>query len=378
MNINPISRLIRFGILAFDILVAAGLLLSAYGGAIDPNKSVWPQIFGMTFPAWIILMLVMVPVSFIIWRKSALLPTAALLIAMPAILTISPLHIGGALSQSERASSFSVMTYNVYGFVDHEFESDDSGGKGAKESRSLQQIIDTQPDIVCMQEGYNPNYRFKLQMDTINKIYPYSNFIPEGGEIIFSKYPFKIVPTPQPAWHTAHYSAYELDVDGHPLLVVNCHLQSIGLTPDDKALYRELTDKRIESPTRSELSKVKNSILSKLAVAFKLRAEQARHIRQFLEEHPGNAILVGDFNDVQGNYAYRCICSAGMRDAYADSGFGPTITYIDNRFYFHIDQIFYRGDMRAVDIVRGDIKSSDHYPMTATFVWNASDISHTD
>ncbi len=378
MNINPISRLIRFGILAFDILVAAGLLLSAYGGAIDPNKSVWPQIFGMTFPAWIILMLVMVPVSFIIWRKSALLPTAALLIAMPAILTISPLHIGGALSQSERASSFSVMTYNVYGFVDHEFESDDSGGKGAKESRSLQQIIDTQPDIVCMQEGYNPNYRFKLQMDTINKIYPYSNFIPEGGEIIFSKYPFKIVPTPQPAWHTAHYSAYELDVDGHPLLVVNCHLQSIGLTPDDKALYRELTDKRIESPTRSELSKVKNSILSKLAIAFKLRAEQARHIRQFLEEHPGNAILVGDFNDVQGNYAYRCICSAGMRDAYADSGFGPTITYIDNRFYFHIDQIFYRGDMRAVDIVRGDIKSSDHYPMTATFVWNAPDISHTD
>lgn len=378
MNINPISRLIRFGILAFDILVAAGLLLSAYGGAIDPNKSVWPQIFGMTFPAWIILMLVMVPVSFIIWRKSALLPTAALLIAMPAILTISPLHIGGALSQSERARSFSVMTYNVYGFVDHEFESDDSGGKGAKESRSLQQIIDSQPDIVCMQEGYNPNYRFKLQMDTINKIYPYSNFIPEGGEIIFSKYPFKIVPTPQPAWHTAHYSAYELDVDGHPLLVVNCHLQSIGLTPDDKALYRELTDKRIESPTRSELSKVKNSILSKLAVAFKLRAEQARHIRQFLEEHPGNAILVGDFNDVQGNYAYRSICSAGMRDAYADSGFGPTITYIDNRFYFHIDQIFYRGDMRAVDIVRGDIKSSDHYPMTATFVWNAPDISHTD
>ena len=378
MNIKPISRLIRFVILAFDILVATGLLFSAYGGGIDPSRSVWPQIFGMSFPAWIMLMLVMVPVSFIIWRRLVLLPTAALLIAMPAILTISPLHIGGSLSQSERARSFSVMTYNVYGFVDHEFMSDDSVQKPSNESRSLQQIIDTQPDIVCIQEGYNPNYRFKLQMDTINKVYPYSNFIAEGGEIIFSKYPFKIIPTPQPAWHTAHYSAYELDVDGHPLLVVNCHLQSIGLTPDDKALYRELTDKRIESPTRSELSQVKNSILSKLANAFRLRAEQARHIRQFLEEHPGNAILVGDFNDVQGNYAYRCISSAGMRDAYADSGFGPTITYIDNRFYFHIDQIFYRGDMRAVDVVRGNIKSSDHYPMTATFVWNAPDISHTD
>ena len=58
-------------------------------------------------------------VSFIIWRKSALLPTAALLIAVPAILTISPLHIPGGAITIGRAHSFSVMTYNVYGFVDH-------------------------------------------------------------------------------------------------------------------------------------------------------------------------------------------------------------------------------------------------------------------
>ena len=98
MNINPISRLIRFGILAFDILVAAGLLLSAYGGAIDPNKSVWPQIFGMTFPAWIILMLVMVPVSFIIWRKSALLPTAAPNSHAGNSYNIPPSYRGGAIT----------------------------------------------------------------------------------------------------------------------------------------------------------------------------------------------------------------------------------------------------------------------------------------
>ena len=67
-----------------------------------------------------------------------------------------------------------------------------------------------------------------------------------------------------------------------------------------------------------------------------------------------------------------------MRDAYTDSAFGPTITYIDSRFYFHIDQILYRGDMRAVGIERGNIKSSDHYPLIATFLWNAADSAHTE
>ncbi|WP_295731745.1 endonuclease/exonuclease/phosphatase family protein [uncultured Muribaculum sp.] len=377
MKINPVRKLTRVIITILDLLIVVGLLVSAYGGSIDPSVSVLPQLFGMSFPIWIMAMLVMLPVSYILWRKSAFIPVVGLLVASPAIFTISPIHIGGSLSESERQRSFTVMTYNVYGFTDHEYEKSDSATPPSWGSRTLGQIIAGQPDIVCLQEAYNPSVRYKAQMDSIKDIYPYRNFTDQVGEVLFSKYPFKIIPTPQPQWETAHYSAYELDVEGRPLLVVNCHLQSIGLTPDDKALYRELTDKRLESPTRSELSQVKNSILSKLAEAFRLRAEQARHIRQFLENHPGNAILTGDFNDVQSNYAYRCICDAGMRDAYTDSAFGPTITYIDSRFYFHIDQILYRGDMRAVDIVRGNMKSSDHYPLTATFLWNPSDTSHS-
>ncbi len=378
MKSSTIRKALRLVIITIDAMAAIGLLVSAYGGAVDPSVSVWPQIFGMSFPIWIIVTIILLPVSFFIWRKSALLPTGALIVAAPAIFTVSPVNIGPSLSETERSRSFTVMTYNVYGFTDHEYEKSAPEKVPKWGSRSMQQIIALQPDIVCLQEAYNPKYRFKAQMDSLSEIYPYYNLTEQVGEVIFSKYPLKVVPTPQPQWETAHYSAYELDVEGRPLLVVNCHLQSIGLTPDDKALYRELTDKRLETPTRSELSQVKNSIVSKLANAFRMRAEQARHIRQFLEEHPGNAILAGDFNDVQGNYAYRCICSAGMRDAYTDSAFGPTITYIDSRFYFHIDQILYRGDMRAVGIERGNIKSSDHYPLIATFLWNASDSAHTE
>lgn len=79
---------------------------------------------------------------------------------------------------------------------------------------------------------------------------------------------------------------------------------------------------------------------------------------------------MGDFNDVAGSYAYRTIRSCGLKDAYAQTAFGPTITYNASRFYFHIDQIFYRGNLRAVSIWRGKSRSSDHYPVSATFLWD--------
>jgi endonuclease/exonuclease/phosphatase (EEP) superfamily protein YafD len=61
--------------------------------------------------------------------------------------------------------------------------------------------------------------------------------------------------------------------------------------------------------------------------------------------------------------------SAGFKDAYRQCGFGPEITYNANKLYFRIDHILYRGDMDAINIRRGKLKSSDHYPLLATFLW---------
>jgi endonuclease/exonuclease/phosphatase family metal-dependent hydrolase len=366
--------IITYALIIGNALIAAGLLMAAYGGAINPATTTVPQIFAMTFPVWIVAEVVALAATFFINRRVALLPLCALLLSMPSILTVSPIHFPTKLNDEERLRSFTVMTYNAYGFVDYESERNGIEPQ-TTESRTIQQIIDTKPDIVCLQEAYYSGYYFRQQIDSINAIYPYI-FRSEKltKETILSKYPIKNIEIQEhPEWDTAEYSAYVVDIDGHEVTIINCHLQSIGLSSDDKGLYRELTDKNIESPTRQQLSLVKHTLLSKLSAAFKMRAEQARYIREFLDTHPGNTILVGDFNDIQLNYAYRLICGAGMRDAYSDCAFGPTITYIDNHFYFHIDQILYRGDFRAVDIKRGSIKSSDHYPLTATFLWDKTD-----
>jgi endonuclease/exonuclease/phosphatase (EEP) superfamily protein YafD len=58
-----------------------------------------------------------------------------------------------------------------------------------------------------------------------------------------------------------------------------------------------------------------------------------------------------------------------MKDAYEECALGPTITFHASRFYFRIDHVLYKGNFEAIDIERGDQKSSDHYPLLTTFKW---------
>ena len=56
-------------------------------------------------------------------------------------------------------------------------------------------------------------------------------------------------------------------------------------------------------------------------------------------------------------------------DAYTQTGMGMMVTYNLFNLYFHIDQVFYRpdGGLRALSTRKGDIDSSDHYPVLARF-----------
>lgn len=350
--------------------IACGLctLLAGYGGYINPDKFALAQLANMTFPGWIVLTLILLAVNLFIRKKLAWLSVIVLVACIGPILTISPLNFTSrSLSPDDESRTFTLLTYNVYNFRDNQGVNPEWG------NRTLSYILSTDADIVCLQESSNLNgVGKKAQRDSINSRYPYRLYSSRSGEVLLSKYHATEVDTPQPDWGSGSFCAYDVEVEGHEVTVVNCHLQSIGLTDDDKELYRELTDKELRNPSRSELSKVKNGIVTKLLAAFRIRAQQARYIKEFLTTRKGNVILVGDFNDVPGSYAYRTIKSDGMKDAYSECAFGPTVTYNDNRFYFRIDQMLYRGDLEAVRIKRGDLRSSDHYPLFATFLWDTA------
>ncbi len=80
-------------------------------------------------------------------------------------------------------------------------------------------------------------------------------------------------------------------------------------------------------------------------------------------------IISGDFNDVAGSWAYRKLIQAGYTDAYAETAFGPTITYNQHMFFFHIDQVFFRGRIDTLSVKRLKLETSDHYPLMAEFAF---------
>ena len=72
-------------------------------------------------------------------------------------------------------------------------------------------------------------------------------------------------------------------------------------------------------------------------------------------------------NDVSTSHVYREICGKDLRDAWADAARGYGHSFNRHHLPFRIDQILYRGDVRALNAKRIKGGSSDHYPIMATF-----------
>lgn len=168
---------------------------------------------------------------------------------------------------------------------------------------------------------------------------------------------------------------FRFDIHGETVHLFNVHLESIGLNMADKTLYEELFRKapQSERALRRQYREVKSKLISKLNRAFVLRAEQAEIIRHTIDSIGGRFIVAGDFNDIQDSRAVRIILGDDMHDAYADCALGPCITYHGNRFYFRIDQVLYSDGLDAVNIKRGDVLSSDHFPLLTTFLIEPDD-----
>lgn len=366
------ARLRRSGfivLLVINLLLVPLVLISGYGGMVNPETSALPGILSMTYPFWALLEVVMLIVTlFVSWRM-ALIPAVVLLLSLSAIWNICPLNIPhGRLSDSERQRAFTVMTYNVIGF--HDQHPEDANGCT---NRTTYNIINSGADIVCMMEAYGvfprPHVDISQELvDSVRAIYPHA--IHGGGNddvCIYSAYPIRKVDIPPMGGICERWLAGVADIDGHHVLIVAVHLESIGLSNDDREAYNNLASGDAE---HGQVGTYRD-IARKLKHALLARARQAQQLRGVIDSlRYENVIVAGDFNDISGCYAIRCLMGDDMRDAYRVAGFGPMTTYNAQHFLFHIDQVLYRGDFKAVRYWRGDVPSSDHYPVFTTFLFN--------
>ncbi|MDE5666446.1 MAG: endonuclease/exonuclease/phosphatase family protein [Duncaniella sp.] len=366
------STILALGV-GLNLAVAMLTIFSAYGGTFNPEERVIASMAAMVLPLLLIAGIVLSVIDLLFDKRLILVIAAGWTVSLPSILVFSPLHFWKpSLTEQQQKDSFTFLTYNVLHFWD--FRGEDY--PGVERNETLDYILSTDADVVNIQEydvldTKGPWKIKESQVDSLKTLYPYQYTDLDLKYALFSKYPFEQIELHTPREARLAMLGFKLNIKGHEIHLINVHLKSIGLTPEDKTLYKEALDlPATKSELKRELKEVKSQLLSKLSEAFKIRTIQARTARNIVDSIGGPFIVAGDFNDIPNCYAVRTIKGKDMHDAYAEAAFGPTITYHGDKFYFRIDQILYRGPFKAVDIERGDISSSDHNPLLATFVFD--------
>ncbi len=342
-----------------NLSVGAATVFCAYGGMISPLKHTFPSIAAMTFPGWLILTLLLTLLNLWKARRTALVNIVSLLLCWGPIATFCPLQ----REQQSDGPKMTLMSYNVLHLLDFT-----NGSAPAADNPTLKFILDKRPDVVALQECYSPDFSgnkriSKSLTDSLHAAYPYRT-AGEEGQALLSRYPFKEIKLHYAPSSSFQVRAYRIDSPLGKVTLFNLHLKSIGLTDDDKELYRQFTDGRAaRQPIKQELRELRHDVMAKLSAAFRIRAVQAAKVRELVDSVGGDVIVCGDFNDIQGCYACREIMSAGLTDAYAASGFGPAITYHASRFFFRIDHIFYSAGLKSLWTRKESNPTSDHYPI---------------
>ena len=339
------------------IVLAFVLLLSAYGGRVDPVVWTLPSMLTLALPVVLLFVIVAMVLLAIFkqWRAVVVL-LGALLLSWPTIRLISPFNISQPKADSEK-TQLKVLTMNVTEF---------NWQKGNEPSENMRYILDQDADIVVIQEGlvyfsFENLSTVKPMLKELYKKYPYrkKEFYDVG---IISKYPFTEVKSEVLSQDTLNYfiKAWDVEAPGGELRVVNMHLSSLRFTANDSQVIESMN---VPSDRKRRIK----SVAQKLGNGFISHSRQAKAVRQLLDETSGDVLVMGDMNDTPGSFTYRTVCGEDLHDAWADTGFGPIYTFHAHHLYVKIDHIFYRGDMKVLSCRRDKEGESDHYPLVAVF-----------
>lgn len=365
MKLPVISPIFRMAMRIVSIVVWLLTIISAYGGKVNPDYLTIPAVLCLALPWLAILSGLLI----IYWICSQRFIFAAL-----GVLTIvacsGPLALAFPLNTSKSPTpgkqTFKIISWNV-------LHTDDLRKPDYPGNRAVEYMIESGADIICMAELYNfSSTELKnatpTQIDSLIRIYPFRAGLSSTDIKIMSKYPVDRTGLSYVSQTGRHrFDFFKVHFPGGKKLdIAMVHLYSYDLTEQERNVMKDM--KTVDG-AKSSVKELKGAIRSKLSNAFIQRAGNAEELRAAINEIRPSAPLIvcGDFNDVPASWAYNLIKGDDMRDAYAETNFGPTWTYNLHMFYFHIDQMLYRGNLKALSLKVGKINTSDHYPLIGEF-----------
>ncbi len=356
-----VGPLLRAALRIVSIIIWGLTILAAYGGRFDTDYFSVPAIFCLVLPYLAILSGVLI----IYWLLTRKLIFAALG-ALAIVACVDPLSqafpINSSKTPTPGAQTFRIMSWNI-------LHLDDLAIPNYEGNRAVEYLIKSGADVICLAELDNFTAEFKKVpeelADSLFSLYPYRGGQKGTDLKVLSKYPIEAIDNSGLApFSSRRFDFFRISMPRHSLTVAVTHLYSYDLSEEERQVVSEI--KSVET-AKTSVREFKGSILGKMRNAFPRRAENARFLREAIEHTPGPLIVCGDFNDVPASWAYNIIRGDDMHDAYTETNFGPAYTYNKHLFLFHIDQMLYRGPLRAISLKVKKFNTSDHYPLIAEF-----------
>ena len=275
---------------------------------------------------------------------------------------------GSAPSEAELAGKhhrLTILTWNTARF---------GGLKNPSRNDVLKYLASQDADVICLQEAevYKDDRHLTLTevKQVLSKKYPYSyldfslyDSRHQFGTMVWSKYPLINKKSLQYEAKTVNLSnRCDIVVGKDTIRLINNHLESYSFTPKD---LEEAQKQRNYQGVRSSAQKLEQ----KWERALPLRNAQARIVRAEVQASPYPVIVVGDFNSLPINYAYRHI-RRGLHDAFVEtSWFRWGATCEKRHIGMRIVYILSSPSLQPIRCTIPHPAGSDHWPVVASLAW---------
>jgi Uncharacterized protein conserved in bacteria len=362
---STMSRFLRTVALLVDLAAVCALVLTAYAGVVSPlSHSAWWGVLPLGFPFafWGVTALLLLQ---LLWhRRGAVVCALGMLLCAGPVLAYFPVNIGGKKAP-EGKETFTMMSFNAHQFL----PPDSVPWAYPIPNPSIEYVLQADVDIVCLQEASYIISRTSQLMsgEQIRRMHEQYPYIIGSDEIcLMSKFPTEAIhlDVNDKSFPGGWAACYRVTLPGgRNITIFDVHLHSMRLRSDDREVWNNITELK-----REDITQVRTHLLDKLASAAVGRAKDVLQLQRYIRLYGGPDVIVcGDFNDVSGCHAIRSLADSGFRSVWPETGLGPLITFNSDRMYFGIDHILYRGDLHPLSMHRGGLRSSDHYPLIATF-----------
>lgn len=342
----------------------AGLWVCAFSGYISPDVVRIAGVIGLAFPLMLGGTVFFLFLCLLFAPRRCWICLFGLLMSIGSVRSYFPINPLEAEVDEDHA--LTVMTYNCHGFP---------GVTTDEPKREILQYIDsTDPDIFVYQEGNNSIGDWHKLFPAFTKRFPYHE-VPFEGEGkttrqgVYSRYP--IYRTELLTSHTMNgVVAFWLRMPkGDSLLVLNVHLKTNNLTPEDRSQYSKIVKQNHGKQNPDSTLHTSRTLASKIATAASIRALMADTVADYLERYIDvPTIVCGDFNDTPISYSTYRMKRCGLNDAFRMAGNGMGRSFNKDAILVRIDHQFCSDHFKPVSATIDKTPQwSDHYPLIVTY-----------